>query len=219
MGLQLFIPRKSMSLLNLENVVRSCVVACAAGGCVRSNRAFGCDPSRFIAPIQFVEGFIQAPGSVDLSSWKFSVVSKEDEDFFPEGSRVDVVVFYQPSACSQTSQSCGWASLGVGNSTQTIGINGIQKVTRYCCNQEAIDWKLCDASSYGTLIIDNTKFRGDRRFVEYPPGQRRFVNETLRYGRLPQTKTGQYEIVVANCNDNGRTIHIEGNSVWSSDLE
>jgi hypothetical protein len=64
--------------------------------------------------VQFVEGFIQAPGSVDLSSWKFSAVSEENDDFFTEGSRVDVVVFYQPSLAlrpAKVADGLHWASV------------------------------------------------------------------------------------------------------------
>jgi Lung seven transmembrane receptor len=168
--------------------------------------------------LQFTQEFLRAPGIIDLSDLKFTAVSDaEADDVFStsldvQGSRsssvVDIVVFTVPSSCTRTDAGCGWTTMGVG-------VYGGRKTHKdlYCCNEEAIVLKLCHNASFGRLILDKDKFKGQHRFLEIPPGRKSFRDVPVPSGKLSQNKTGWYAIVFANCNDNGRLVTSEGTLV------
>jgi Lung seven transmembrane receptor len=174
--------------------------------------------------LQFTQELLRAPGIIDLSDLKLTAVSDaEAYGFFStsldvqesrSSSVVDIVVFTVPS--SYTRADCGWTTMGVGNSTFVNEYGGKTKTTRYCCNEEAIGWKLCHNASFGRLILDKDKFKGQHRFLEIPPGRKSFRDVPVPSGKLSQNKTGWYETVFANCNDNGRLVITEGTLVWQN---
>lgn len=76
---------------------------------------------------------------------------------------------------------------------------------------------LCEGSQYGRLIMDSTKFAGKHRFKSVPASGD--FQESLKYGRFEQKSakaSGKYVLVMANCNDEGRTILVKGKTIWKS---
>jgi hypothetical protein len=80
--------------------------------------------------------------------------------------------------------------------------------------------KLCDGSQYGRLILDNNKFGspaigGKRRIINVPSSGD--FDGKLKYGVFEEpSNNGKYVLLLANCNDEGRTVRVTGNAVWKS---
>jgi Lung seven transmembrane receptor. len=121
---------------------------------------------------------------------------------------IDVIFFHEPGECVKTKAGCDWAKLGVGSS-DNAGNN------RWCCSEDAIDLGLCEEQNLGRIIINKALFRGEHRPVTIPP-----VGSYEASMKLPvmDTKegTGQYTLVLANCNDYGRDVYVDGQYLWRS---
>lgn len=194
--------------------------------------------------VYYNDGYIRAPGFIDLSDLTFTAISDPamdddgsagmdggvttDDDTPPhsrghrstvvrrldggmekDGTDVDIVVFPLPSGCAHSRKGCNWAELGVG-------IQDDDKVIRWCCDDAAVTLGLCgnDAISFGRLILDLEKFKGERHYItvahEGP------VRKTFRYGQMNETESGMYVVLFANCNEKGREIFVTGETVWKS---
>jgi len=192
--------------------------------------------------IHYSEGYLVAPGYVDLSNLKFStldyVVDEElaDDKFFegeenddfggegddggdrmvdenPEsdGSVVDIVLFHEPDDCAFTRTGCDWTKLGIGASNDN-GDTG-----RWCCSSDAVELGYCEGgpSKYGRLIVNATLFKGQHRFIPVPPSGK--METSVKYGRLEEPQeTGNYVLIIANCNDEGRDVLASGTYSWVS---
>ena len=190
--------------------------------------------------VHYNDGFIRAPGFIDLGGLKFSAVTSAfggtddddvgggggDDEFAlvpatdpprrrldggveTEGTAIDIAVFLLPRSCVHSKNGCDWAELGVGKRTDDGSL-------RWCCSQEAIDLGICDDkdSQYGRLMIDSSKFKGNHRFVTIPAEGP--VSKQIRYGKMEEKESGSYVVIYANCNEHGREIWVQGESVWKS---
>ena len=104
--------------------------------------------------------------------------------------QVDIVFFNEPEDCVSTKTGCDWTKLGVGASDSMGNL-------RWCCNEDASDLGFCDATKqYGRLIVDQSTFKGEHRFISVPPTGP--VKQGIREGRFNVKKlTGKYTMVVA----------------------
>uniref|UniRef100_A0A7S4ADS0 GOST seven transmembrane domain-containing protein n=1 Tax=Pseudo-nitzschia australis TaxID=44445 RepID=A0A7S4ADS0_9STRA len=192
--------------------------------------------------IHFVEGFLLTPGYIDLSELLFVTTqdqgpsdpgsisgetkdggnrrknhrtlaadnssSNSGTDYYMDGSALDIAVFHLPEECASTRAGCDWTELGVGAKSD-------DGVLRYCCSSDAITMGLCAGTQFGRLIMDNEKFVGKHRLMNVPSNGN--YSNHLRYGRFEETEeSGRYVVVFANCNDEGRRVIVEGNTVWRS---
>mmetsp|Transcript_10800 Transcript_10800/g.20198 ORF Transcript_10800/g.20198 Transcript_10800/m.20198 type:complete len:625 (-) Transcript_10800:977-2851(-) len=121
---------------------------------------------------------------------------------------IDVIFFHEPSDCVKKKAGCDWAKLGIGSSDNEGNI-------RWCCADDAIDFGLCTEKDFGRLIINKALFGGEHRPVTIPT-----VGAYEGRMNLPMmdTKegTGQYTLVLANCNDYGRAVSLDGQYLWRS---
>jgi Lung seven transmembrane receptor len=207
--------------------------------------------------IRYSDGYIRAPGFIDLGSLTFTALSAamgsdtaDDEIDDPAagdggGTRrydryrrrstrntkvltqqhvphrtldgkadqystaVDIVIFRLPQSCAHKRTGCDWAELGVGKRIQDGAL-------RWCCNDEAVELGLCktDATSYGQLMIDEKKFNGNHRVITIP--LEGAVSKQMKYGKMEEKESGTYVVLFANCNERGREMFVQGESVWKS---
>jgi len=125
-----------------------------------------------------------------------------------DDSVIDMVFFHEPSECLKTSAGCDWTKLGVGSSDHLGNI-------RWCCSDDVVLLGLCEESDRGRMIINQALFGGEHRPIIMPP-----TGNYIAPVKLPimNTKegTGQYSLVIANCNDNGRNVMLDGSYIWKS---
>jgi heme/copper-type cytochrome/quinol oxidase subunit 3 len=65
------------------------------------------------------------------------------------------------------------------------------------------------------MIIDADKYKGDHRFVSIP-ADGEFTGTVYKPIMRTSEGTGQYSLIMANCDDNGRDVEIDGQYVWKS---
>lgn len=120
---------------------------------------------------------------------------------------IDLIFFHEPSKCYNTKEGCDWTEYGIGTTDSDGG-------TRWCCSSEAIELHLCDDSMLGRLITDD-RFAGEHRPVRVP-GAGDWEGKVELPVLRTDDGTGHYTLVLANCNDYGRDINIEGQYIWQS---
>lgn len=161
--------------------------------------------------IHYSEGYIVAPGCVDLSGLVVSDAG-DDENLYGHDSDsvIDIIFFLEPPECSDTLSGCDWTNLGVGSSDESGNL-------RWCCTDDAAELGFCDYTNHaGRLIINADKFRGQRRFV-HVPSDGKFSVHVLPDSLFEVTNyTGHYIMAIANCNDLGRDVEIRGTYTWKS---
>jgi hypothetical protein len=182
------------------------------------------------ASIRYTEGYIRAPGSINLSDLTFETVASDyglnDDDDLTRaldggmelnGFDVDIAIFHLPKDCAGTRSGCDWTKLGIG------GVNS-EGALRYCCSGDALEWGLCEKEYEGSLILNPQHFKGKHKFISMPFD--RDVKKQLKDGLVSLDNdrndgyddyTGQYVIVFANCNEAGRPVKIDGATIWKSD--
>jgi len=175
--------------------------------------------------IHFVDGFLLAPGYIDLSELLFVASTKDGgsrhrslanessssnsgADSSMDGSALEIAVFQLPEECDSTRMGCDWTELGVGAARSEDGL------LRYCCSADAIAMGLCEGTEYGKLIMDAEIFTGKHRLIDIPANGE--YSTHLKYGRFEETESGKYVVIFANCNDEGRPVIVEGHMVWKS---
>lgn len=115
----------------------------------------------------------------------------------------------QPADCANSRSGCDWSKLGVG-AVNEIG-------TRWCCSQDAIDGNFCEGGEgqFGRLIVNASAFDGQHRFIKVPPSGD--LETTVKYPKLEEKdESGTYILIVANCNDEGRNVMVDGQYTWKS---
>ena len=188
--------------------------------------------------VHFMDGYIRGPGYMDLSDLQFLTTSldfrqnsgnsnddaytqyQDDDDgdgnrklnggIDTDGTAVDIAIFHLPESCANTRKGCEFADLGVGKRNEAGEL-------RYCCSNDAIDMGLCDMTDehYGRLIYDYQKFDGDSKFISIPATGD--VSRRIRLAKFEQEASGHYVVLMANCNESGRIVAVNGSVIWKSD--
>ena len=190
--------------------------------------------------VHYNDGYIRAPGFIDLGSLTFTAISEpysynepiesDDEDMGEmgddnirrqldggvetEGTVVDIAIFQLPSKCVHSKAGCDWPSLGVGKRSEDGSL-------RWCCNREAMDLGICEnhPDNYGRLMVDNEYFKlhnatHHHRYVTVP--NEGPMSKKIKNGKMEQVESGTYVVLYANCNLEGREIYVTGEAVWKS---
>lgn len=194
--------------------------------------------------VHFRQGYIMAPGYIDLSDVTFSVedsiadeideaeVLDRDDGYYKEetddmkqemtgGSdgdprvldsitqAVEVVVFEEPADCAR-SDACDWSRIG-------LGIKDSEGHSHWCCSDDEITSGLCttETHTFGKLMIDKARFKGVYRSIPIPSEGPFKSNEKVEKMDVNEGD-GKYTIVIANCNDYGRTVKMEGSYILKS---
>lgn len=193
--------------------------------------------------IHYNDGYIRAPGFIDLKGLVFTALSdsfvSNDDDTDNLGSDDKFSGGDSSSPPRRNSNRKLDGGIEDGGTDVDIAIFrlprkcvhskagcnwpelGVGKISddgslRWCCSQEAIDLGLCNDqdNGFGRLIIDKNLFQGVRRFVSVP--REGPMNKTVRYGHVEENQSGTYVVLYANCNERGREVYVKGESVWKS---
>jgi hypothetical protein len=121
---------------------------------------------------------------------------------------VDFIAFKLPDSCANTKNGCDWTELGVGakHSDGTI---------RWCCSQSAVTLGLCQGEeNYGRLIVDAKKLPGKKRQIAID--NKGNLTMAVSNGRINEDESGNYVMIMANCNDGGRDVLVNGVAAYKS---
>jgi hypothetical protein len=122
---------------------------------------------------------------------------------------VDFVGFQVPTTCANTRAGCDWTELGVGAKYS-------DGTLRWCCSPDAVTLGLCKEDNIGSLIVDEEKLPGKKRVIAI--ANTGFVADLkVSTPVVPEVSTGQYVLVMANCNDHGRDILVTGEAAGKSE--
>ena len=172
------------------------------------------EPMPFL--VHYASGYVDPPGSVDLSLLEFSTPYTSSWNGAASASVVDVVLFYEPQDCidSVATQShpggCDWTTLGIGE-------NGNGDLL-WCCTEEHLARGRCDGP-VDRLILDRNKFQGLARSLDIPGPPDTLSKQILKNPvfDIPSTSaSGKYVLIMANCNVNGRLVEAEGTYAYRS---
>ena len=123
---------------------------------------------------------------------------------------VDFVVFLLPEDCAKNEWGgCVWAALGVGAYDDEVE-GGVS----FCCSEDTVAREICDAEDLGKLIVDHDIFTGDHRTVEVPTEDD--AQFQLDDPIFKQDVSGDYIMVLGNCDDYGMDVLAVGNMEWKS---
>lgn len=140
---------------------------------------------------------IDYQGDIDLSELRF--VALEDSESYNIDSFVDIVVYQVPAHCN--SHTCDLSEYGVGILDRYNGSDYL---------------RLCDLN--GRLQLDHDKFRGHHVELSVPrkgPMPLDRVMEDASY-ILASQRDQTYNVMVANCNKEGREIAVTGQVIFES---
>eukprot|EP00531_Pseudo-nitzschia_arenysensis_P006341 CAMPEP_0116144828 /NCGR_PEP_ID=MMETSP0329-20121206/16235_1 /TAXON_ID=697910 /ORGANISM="Pseudo-nitzschia arenysensis, Strain B593" /LENGTH=808 /DNA_ID=CAMNT_0003640327 /DNA_START=108 /DNA_END=2534 /DNA_ORIENTATION=- len=123
---------------------------------------------------------------------------------------MDIIVFAVPNDCKKDSSgTCDWVALGVGAyDDEMVG------EMSYCCSRDTAERNICDASEIGTMMIDHNVFDGDHRTISVPNGP--LQDFEMDDPIFKVEKSGDYVMVIANCNDDGFGVITLGSMEWKS---
>ncbi len=113
----------------------------------------------------------------------------------------------QPSECTSTRDGCDWTELGIGNRDE-FGDR------QWCCSEEAVGFGMCTSDHIGRLIIDFNKYKGEHRYMHVSGDEEASVPSPVM--TTQSQGTGQYTLLIANCNDFGSDVQISGEYVYKS---
>ena len=146
------------------------------------------------------------------------VVDEEDDYYDDDTGRrklavansvVELLFFHQPADCEKTKAGCDWPKLGVG-ARDNIG------TVRYCCTEDAIVLGICEQDRKGRVIINESTYTGEIRPVLVPSSGSDALKIESPIMDTNKAGTGTYTLVLANCDDYGRSVLISGQYVWKS---
>jgi Lung seven transmembrane receptor len=171
--------------------------------------------------LEFAEAYIHGPGYIDLQSLEFSAhreyIQQQSihRSSNPTSERattyLDVAIF---KGCLRGQAKCDWPALGVGYRYQDKILNP-QSLPTYCCSVGALYLGLCEASSLGRLIVNETLLNGQRFAV--PIHGDLSMDNVLGNVSIESQDSGTYVVLFANCNvETPRTVHVHGTGQWKS---
>ena len=184
--------------------------------------------------VHYSSGMVEAPGSVDLRSLLFSTPDPSPYPHAAQGSVVDILVFFEPpnaaivnaeEATTTTPTTTGqggntksnanadrydWVELGIGQ--------GVFGRLQWCCTEDDFSRGRCDGP-VGQLIVNQDKFKGQRRSLQIPGPPNMIQNQVITdpIVVIPAgAESGKYVLLMANCNINGRLVEVEGTYAFQS---
>lgn len=123
---------------------------------------------------------------------------------------LDVVLFRIPDDCKKNIWGgCDWSSLGVGVRDEEV-TGGLS----YCCSENTVADNKCNSDMMGRLMIDSNVFQGEHRTIEVPtdPDQEFYLEKPM----FEVEVTGDYVLILANCDDYGMDVFSLGSMEWKS---
>jgi hypothetical protein len=121
---------------------------------------------------------------------------------------LDLVAFRLPDECANTKAGCDWQSLG-------IGARHADGTLRWCCTPEAVALGFCKGGDeLGRLIVDQAKLSAKKRMIPIPNSGD--MTKAVNNGMIDEQESGNYVLVMANCNDAGRDVLISGEAAYIS---
>jgi hypothetical protein len=162
-------------------------------------------------------------GDIDLSELTFMAASS-NSPVVPDNSHnhsnrngansmtvvqsfLDIAIFETPEGC--ISDTCDLAKYGIGkhndNATATTAKKGGSTSSTTSVT------KLCES---GRLIVDHHVFNGfhTQLMIPFDGKMPKHVKRSIYHA--PHHHGRNYEVIFANCNPNGRTVHISGQVVF-----
>jgi hypothetical protein len=123
---------------------------------------------------------------------------------------IDIILFNIPDDCRANSWGgCDWSSLGMGAPD-----DGMEGGVSYCCAEDTAARGICDPDNVGRLIVKHNLFVGDHRTVDVPTsGDTKFL---LGDPIFKVKVTGDYVMVLGNCDDYGMEVLAIGSMEWTS---
>jgi Lung seven transmembrane receptor len=191
--------------------------------------------------VHFSDGYIRAPGFIDLGSLSFTATSDAmfggsagtddtilggDDDITGGGGssqpprKLDGGIETNKSTIDivifRLPHSCVHSRMGCDWAELGVGNRSDDGSLRWCCTTEAVALGICEDTdkSHGRLMVNDDKFTGVRRTIDVP--REGPMSKQIRYGKVEETESGTYVVLYANCNDMGREITVTGESVWKS---
>jgi len=146
-------------------------------------------PSIVIPPGKAEEAvhWMEMRGDIDLSALTFRADHAQGDKLVE--SFLDIAIFEVPQGC--TSQTCDLTRYGVGKPRDF----GSLPFSNLCDN--------------GRLIIDKEIFQGYHTQLMVP--MEASMPKRVKHGKyVVRNKNKSYEVMIANCNEGGRTIRISG---------
>jgi len=123
---------------------------------------------------------------------------------------VDISLFLIPSKCKLDKYGvCDWVALGVGAYDDEM-----EGGMSYCCSEDTAGRGICNSDHIGQLMINHDVFEGDHRQLVVP--SQPLEDFAMDDPFFEVTKSGDYVLVLANCNDDGFGIITLGNMEWKS---
>jgi hypothetical protein len=123
---------------------------------------------------------------------------------------IDFVLFMIPENCKKDMWGeCDWTTLGIGADDDYVDGD-----VSYCCSKETVDRDVCEKKDIGKLIIDPTRFDGERRSVQVP----NVANKEFKLDdkMFEIQVTGDYVLLMGNCYDDGMDVIELGTMEWRS---
>jgi len=142
----------------------------------------------------------------------------EESTSSPEGDRnlqdfnqiLDIALFAIPENCEKDNWgNCDWVSLGVGSYDDEM-----QQGMSYCCSTDTAFRNVCGDDDIGTLMIDENIFDGFHRKLQVPskPLEEFSMDDPV----FNVEESGDYVLVIANCNDDGYGVITLGDIEWKN---
>jgi len=123
---------------------------------------------------------------------------------------VDIAMFLIPENCEKDHWgNCDWVTLGVGSYDDEM-----EQGMSYCCSKDTSFRGICKSNDIGTLMIDEKKFEGIQRKIQVP--SRPLEEFKMDDPVFDVHVSGDYVLVIANCNDDGFGIITLGTMEWKS---
>jgi len=126
---------------------------------------------------------------------------------------VDIALFIvRPNCAKDEWGNCEWVSIGIGAYDSEM-VGGMS----YCCNVDTAERGLCKRESIGHMMVDHDKFdkvNGDHRKVKVPSVPLRDFE--MEDPLFEVKESGNYFMIIANCDDDGLGVITLGNMEWKS---
>jgi len=123
---------------------------------------------------------------------------------------MEIVLFTIPSDCEKDFWgNCDWVTLGVGAYDDEMD-GGLS----YCCSRDTAERGICDSDAVGTLFVNHSLFKGDHRKIDVP--SQPLQDFKMDDPNFDIKESGDYVMVIANCNDDGLGVITLGTMEWKS---